>query len=576
MQLPEFNFFRFDGAGTEVFYIGCYLVEPKPGRFLWFKREDDNDDVVWRFLSYLRKDFNHRGVELRAFGFQQYEALHIIESLTEHDPENLDFSNKQGLVSFAWKTENKPKIRFRDHLPFANWKTIADVLTKTGTEPVPHDYLEKIPDEGDELSMLATPIQLKSNCVNLTVAALNIEYVTQKVTGASLGGSIPGGSIRAGKQLGFDIDQVPHNLLYEKQIRQCVYGGRNEVYKRYGENLNHFDVQDHYLSCHDVPIPIGRLTLRRPNIDKGVIAKVLVKVPTDLYIGPLPYHLPMGVVGFPVGTFEGEWDMREIRNAVNNFGVEILKWIWQYDCKEEVVLADFAELIIAARKADPIRKEFWKRFGVCYSGKTLETPQETEISNYFSIKDFSGWVPLDRKNEYWFQKRERPVYVARYERPLIGMRIRTEARIRHLDRLMQALKGGDLCYCDDDSIFTTADLPYSADPRPGELKLEDIITRAYFIRQKLYGLVTSDGPLIQKSAGYSDLKLTEEDFQGLLEGRIKLLEETKGLSNLKETAKEGLHVVTRHRTEQGKIPENRVYAELDSRPLILPDDLGTY
>jgi hypothetical protein len=151
---------------------------------------------------------------------------------------------------------------------------------------------------------------------------------------------------------------------------------------------------------------------------------------------------------------------------------------------------------------------------VSVSGKFGQSRWREVVKHITDIKDFAGHVPID-KQETYFQVMEYVRGRAPYIKPAVAMRIRAEARIRHLQYLLQAKAHGDIFYGDTDSVFTTTEMPTGS--KPGELALITRAERGYFVRQKLYGLI-SEGRLIQRSAGYSDLVLTEEDFENLLNG----------------------------------------------------------
>jgi hypothetical protein len=169
---------------------------------------------------------------------------------------------------------------------------------------------------------------------------------------------------------------------------------------------------------------------------------------------------------------------------------------------------------------------------VSLSGKLGQGRWRDIIKHMSQIEDFTGYFPLDTSETY-FSTKEYATRRAPYIRPAIAMRVRAEARIRHYNLLMDAKSRGDIFYCDTDSIFTTSTMPIGE--KVGELAFLGKAKRGYFIRQKLYGNILN-GRFTQKSAGYSDSKLTESDFKDLLNGK-ELSFGISDVSSFKQTLK---------------------------------------
>jgi hypothetical protein len=316
-----------------------------------------------------------------------------------------------------------------------------------------------------------------------------------------------------------------------------------------------------YISCYDVPVPVGKLVWSKPNIDKGTLAEARVKVPEDFYIGPLPVRRNRRLI-FPVGEFTGWWDMRELRFAAS-LGVDVTIRR-QLTADEEPILADFGKFVSGLRGKTSL-SHYWKLFGVSVSGKFGQSRWRESVKHVSAIKDFKGHTPLD-KTETYFQAMQYVKGRSPYIKPAIAMRIRAEARIRHLQWLLQAHEHGQIFYGDTDSIFTTAQL--STGKNPGDLALINTAERGYFVRQKLYGLI-SKGRLLQRSAGYSDLTLTEADFKNLLNGgKVEFLAgELPDYRRLLEGSE--LKWLEQRRVLISNFSPNRVEEGEDTRPICL-------
>ncbi len=367
----------------------------------------------------------------------------------------------------------------------------------------------------------------------------------------------------------YPVKKIDSNERYEKQIRLATFGGRNEVYKRYGENLNFYDVRSMFMSCYDVPVPVGKLLWTTPNIDIGTLARAKVKVPTSFYIGPLPFRF-RGRLTFPVGEFQGWWDTRWLKFAAE-LGCDITI-LQQLRADEEPILKDFAEDVYQLRldAKREIKSRLWKLFGLRLSGKFGQSRWRSRIVHTNDIKDYTGSHPLDANEEYHEFTEYVEGHRAPYIKPAISMRIRAEAGIRHTRLLIEAASRGELYYCDTDSITTSTTLPIGKGL--GELQLVNQALRGYFIQCKFYGYVSPMGVLHQTSAGFRDFRLDEEDFKKLLEG--KTIDEGfyLSLSNWREVLKKAaVRKVNRGRKISGVLGfRNRRQFGKDTRPLILP------
>lgn len=210
---------------------------------------------------------------------------------------------------------------------------------------------------------------------------------------------------------------------------------------------------------------------------------------------------------------------------------------------------------------------YWKLFGVAPSGKFGQSRWRDVTRHVTQVRNFRGAVPIDR-DELYFRSIEYVKGKSPYIKPALTMRIRAEARIRHLDYLIEAKQNGNIYYCDTDSVFCDHQFPTTEKPKPGELTYLGKIERGYFIRQKLYGLVIN-GQLIQKSAGYSDLKLSEEDFRRLLDGSTVELE-VNDLPDYRQVLTSGdLELIKSKRRISAAFLPNREEIGNDSLPILI-------
>jgi len=518
-----------------------------------FLKRDAQDDVVWRFLQFLQK---YGGIKLFAHCGSKYDHKFVLKSLCEH---NQKVELIAGMGKLKWV---EPNIIFEDSYLLAPM-SLAKLTKMLGVDPkLEWDHSQNLNpwEMGEKLTTFRS--YQKADCITLSQAMSKLCEEIGTCFGTTPSITLATTAAKVLSKCFYDLDDVESNEEYEEQIRAAIYGARNEIYKRKGENIKVYDVHDMYISCYDTPVPVGKLVWSRPNIDKGTLAEARVKVPKDLYIGPLPYRHE-GRLIFPVGEFKGWWDMTELRFAAS-LGVDI-DIRRQLVADEEPILENFGKFVSGLRGSSPL-SHYWKLFGVSISGKLGQSRWRETVKHFSVVKDFRGHAPID-KTETYFQAVEYVRGRAPYIKPAIAMRIRAIARIRHLQWLLRAHEEGDIFYGDTDSIFTTTTLPTGK--QPGSLALINVAEKGYFVRQKLYGLI-SKGRLIQRSAGYSDLTLTEEDFKHLLNGgKVEFLAgELPDYRRLLEGSE--LKWLEQKRVLTSSFSPNRIEEGDDTRPVCLP------
>ena len=401
---------------------------------------------------------------------------------------------------------------------------------------------------------------LKRDCVSLSEVLDSFSKQLVSNFGVTPSSTLALTSIKAFDKRFYPMKQIASNIEFETFTRAATYGSRNEVYQRYGEEINFYDVKRMFMSCYDTPVPIGKMHWRSPNIDEGTLAEARVKVP-EMQIGPLPLHY-QGRLIFPVGEFKGWWDMVELRNAVK-LGVEVTL-LRQLEGEEVPILKLFSEVVDnLSNTSNSALGKIWKLFGLRLSGKFGQNRIRTEIKHVRELKE-GEYAPID-KNEIYHE-----IVVANsckpspYIKPAINMRIRAEARVRHLTKLLEAK---DIFYCDTDSIYTTSLLPVG--DNIGDLKLIDFAQRAYFVGSKFYGYVDKFGRLKQKTAGYRDYQLTEYDLKRILKGE-KIPCAFKRIGDWKSVLKgEGVTLADRYFTYKLADLSNRVMGKAETFPIKL-------
>lgn len=468
-----------------------------------FLKETPETDVMWKFLEYIGK--NCEGFSVFAHNAGSYDNKFILDTLIKHGQK---IRLEAGLGRVIWIDK---EISFEDSLlvvgtGLANLCKAFQVPRKLSWD---HKTTVNIWDLGTRLDAFRTYLQ--RDVMSLSMALEEYCKALIKYFNITPSATLSLSAVKAFNKNFFKVNSIKSNEAYEPFIRAATYGGRNEVYKRFGEGLYLYDIRSMYISCYDAPMPVGEMHWRLPKMEFGSLAQAEVSVPRTKMIGPLPYKVS-GRLIFPVGEFSGWWDMRELRKAeIEGTKVRLLR---QLECEEIPILKEFGEYISHLRYSTTVELgRLWKLFGIRLSGKFGQHRWRSEIAHSDDIEDFTGYAPMDSSEIY----HEKSVYLkgnkAPYVKPAIAMRVRAEARIRHLDFLLKS----DPYYCDNDSIHTTTQLPLGEGS--GELQLTGLAKRAYYIRGKLYGYIDHNGNLKQRAAGFRDFRLTEYDFQQLLAGK---------------------------------------------------------
>jgi hypothetical protein len=519
-------------------------------------RTSDEQDLIWTFLEEMAL---RPGLKIYAHGSANSDARLILDCLTRHG-QTVQFL--AGLGRLKWVEAN---ITFEDSYLVLG-RPLRGICEALGVER----KLEwiKEPDE-TAWDAMSHPDSfrsyLKRDVLSLSEALDKYAQLMLELFGVTPSTTLSLTAVKAFGHRFCKLDEIEPNIEYEHFIRAATHGGRNEIYRRYGENILMYDIKGMFVSCYDTPIPVGKMRWTKPGLDRGTIVEAKVKVPKDLFMGPLP-HKHKGRLCFPVGEFTDVWDVVELRNAVNNHGVDV-KLIRQLECDEAPVMKEFGELMNTLRQTpNEELSRMWKLFGLRLSGKFGQKRSRTEIRHVKDIEDLNGWYPIDNNEVYHEKVVPLNGMKSPYIKPAVSMRIRAEARVRHYEKMMAV---EDVYYCDTDSIYTREALPIGNNL--GELHLVGFAQRAYFIGPKLYGYVDEFGNLKQKTSGISDYKLGENEFERILKGETVIYDD-KVFENWREILKgKGVNLLPRTRLLTLPTADNRIIEGIETRPFCLPE-----
>ena len=526
----------------------------------FFKLGDDCD-VIRDFLEYLGK--NHQGVKLFAHNAANYDNKFILSTLTTMG-EEVEFLAGMGCIKWV-----RTGIQFEDSYLLLG-RSLASCCAAFGVDSKlawDHNATKNPWEMSNENKLDEFRQYLKRDCLALSEVLEKFSYLLLENFEVVPSSTLALTAAKAFNKNFYNLRDIHPNEEVEVFIRKATYGGRNEVYKRYGERVNFYDVRKMYMSCYDVPVPIGKLRWASKSMDRGIVAEAWVKIPKGR-IGPLPYRYKNRLV-FPTGELRGWWDLRELR-AATKYGVDV-HLIRVLDGDEAPILKEFGDVVgTLIGSSNPDLARIWKLFGLRLSGKFGQHKTNTVIRHvkYIAPEEYNPIDPLEVYHEVPCKEVRRK---SPYIKPAINMRIRAEARIRHLEKMSQV---EDLYYCDTDSIYTTNEMATGLDI--GKLRLVDFALRAYFIGGKLYGYVNSNGELKQKTAGYRDYPLSEDDFQKLLRGG-EIPCHYRRLGNWKSVLKQGEFLLDEVSfTYRNPSTSNRIMGELETYPIEVMDKMSIF
>ena len=382
---------------TEPIAIGVFNGKT----YIDFLKESKVTDVVWNFLEYAKDRF--QGSTLHAHNSSNFDNKFILESLIKHN-QTIDMA--AGLGSLRWI---EAKITFRD--TYLLLRTSLDRACEAfGIEKKldwKHSETTNVWDmPGEKLQVFRA--YLERDCRALSAAyTLFVKELIYTFSINEPGTTLGQTALKIYDAL-YGLDEIDSNGQYHTQIRNALYGGRNEIYNRYGEELNLYDIRSMYVSCYDTEIPVGEmkfLNKREISMKRGTLAFAKVHVPEDWFIGPLPFHIGTSLL-FPVGKFEGWWDMKELRYA-ESLGIKIDLQM-QLECEEAPALEPFGQMMIALRRQASLDENFeltrlWKALGVQLVGKFAQNTRRTKIkhiSTFNSVSEMEGWTFIDSDEQY--------------------------------------------------------------------------------------------------------------------------------------------------------------------------------
>lgn len=315
------------------------------------------------------------------------------------------------------------------------------------------------------------------------------------------------------------LDNLQTNTSKEEYFRNAYYGGRTEVFERYGENLYYYDFHSMYPAVmKHQPYPCGDLVRTSEfKPDKLGIYKVTWTSPDPEPNIPLLPVKQDGKLKFTNGTNVTGWYYSpEIKQAIEDgHDIKVEKgfyWTDQqymfedyinnwYGIKEE---SEGAMYLISKLFLNSLYGKFGQSRTV--SEVTQKTPTKEQVA--------SGGVELIDEDIGLYSK-ETQVH-SDYIYPYVAGFVTSYGRLKLYRALKEADKKGTVYYCDTDSLIV--DHPLQTSDELGALGLEDEVKKGYFLFPKIYAYQDPQGGHHLKAKGFKSKDLTFEDYRNAFRG----------------------------------------------------------
>lgn len=363
---------------------------------------------------------------------------------------------------------------------------------------------------------------LKNDCLGLY--EILEKFSNWGLNGGQLKITLPSQAMHVFTKNFLDEKLYPVNREVEDFIRKTYFGGRVEIFKMYGENLNYYDVNSLYpaMMLKDMPCGAAVETLEFHK-DKIGFYQIDAVIPEKLHIPPLPTIVKEKLF-FPVGR--GEFYVTsadlELLTALK-IKFTIKKGV--VFTKKKAIFKGFIEAMWKIRQSFPkgsMDNEIAKLLMNSTYGKTGMKRENEEL--IFSDKPEIGWRVYDEDFGLYTRDTEsRSPFILPYLASYITSLARNE-----LYRLMIKAGFENVYYCDTDSIITSTKMPTGEGL--GALKLEYRIKEAVFLQPKAYAFVahTPEGEKhVIKVKGMKEIKIGIEEFKKSLKTKDMSLIKTE-------------------------------------------------
>lgn len=309
-------------------------------------------------------------------------------------------------------------------------------------------------------------------------------------------------------RLDFLKDPIMTYRACEDEIRQSYVGGRTEIFRRYGENLRYYDVNSLYPhAMRNFASPVGSPCVDYAmTVDDFGVVQAFVTPPKDIHI-PLLAHKTVDAKGnpktlFPRYSFEGWFCTPELQKARElGYKIEIKKG---FRFEKKFLFTEYVDTFydIKQTSTDPVEKANAKLFLNSLYGKFGQRREQKKLSLF--PKDVLSWTLCDHTGNLQLYEKEHMTQ-SNHILPAIASFITCHARLTLYEYMEEVqAKGGNVYYCDTDSIICDVELDTDANAL-GAMKDElsgDIMSEAYFLLPKTYAYRTAKGKESLRCKGF--------------------------------------------------------------------------
>lgn len=324
-------------------------------------------------------------------------------------------------------------------------------------------------------------------------------------------------------------------------FRKSYVGGRVEVIKHRGYELNYYDVNSLYpfvMKYNKYPLPIKDNTelTHSFNNDKIGIYECDVITP-KIHIPILPIKHDNKLI-FPIGTFSGTFCSPEIKLALKK-GYKI-KVKYGYVFKEcDKIFNEYVNYWYNIKKSSKGSKKAIAKLMLNSLYGKFGQKREFKDINYISKEDYLIQKPkaVLSIGSLNFERKTTHDFYSDFMHSEIAALTTSYARV-YLYELMESVGLNNIYYYDTDSIITSG-LAKTSDEL-GDLKNEASISEFIALSPKMYAYKTTDNKVVIKSKGFKVDKLTFNDFERAYNGDYKgLSSKFDKIASFKESLKKG-------------------------------------
>ena len=435
-----------------------------------------------------------------------------------------------------------------------------------------------------------------------------------KENGIKLSRTISATALRLLKKINPDIIEYQKELCknpvlsdLDESFKNAYYGGRTEVYKKSGSNLNYYDVNSLYPSVmSDInkkyPNPLTLFNYKGDiftaiNNYEGM-TEIKIKCPENIKMPVLPTRNNAGKIIYPTGIISGSYCFPEIRLAL----------------KMGYIIIDVKNIICG----HPIKPPFYECIKMLYDKRLSEkkngNPDEEITKRYmnhlygkFGQRDYQNkLILLSMADDLMINDN----YEILYYKNIPYVRYITESKRSRADILclasyvtsyarckMYEYYGKcdyNIYYSDTDSILTNESLPTS--DKMGDMKLEYKILYASFKGRKDYYLELENKSVIKRkginlkmvSAMFHDgeyITVTDEIKERFKNGDKEIVRlyhesdimEIERITKTREAINRGLdasHLITGNKSRLTETDDGRIWENEISIAINICDDIS--